>query len=377
MKLKYCTRCLYPHSKPRLDFDEHGVCSACLAFEARKNIDWTARETAFRELAAQAKARGGVYDCVVPVSGGKDSTYQVIKALEYGLRPLAVTAMTDHLTEVGRRNLNNISKLGVDHVMVQTDQKLRRKLNRHTLLTVGDISWCEHVTIFTVPIREALIRDIPLILYGENPENDVGGPFEAQGTHEMTRSWLEEFGGLNGLRVSDIIEEGLATEQEMFQYVYPDADALLGSLGNELRIQALFLGYYFPWDGADNVDIAEEHGFDPWGVPTGSWLKGENIDNCQTGIHNRFMWLKFGFGRVTTQIGHAIRRGTISREEALAHVKRFDGEYPSIYVDSFLQHVLEEIGMTVEEYDACEQRFMNRELFHVRDEVIEPKFQPE
>jgi hypothetical protein len=198
-----------------------------------------------------------------------------------------------------------------------------------------------------------------------------------EGTHEMTRSWLEEFGGLNGLRVSDIVEEGLATEREMFQYVYPPEKVLLGYLGDEARTKAIFLGYYFPWDGAENVRIAEEHGFDSYGAPNGAWLRGENVDNEQTGIHDRFMYLKFGFGRVTTQIGHAIRRGTISREEALAQVKRFDGEYPSIYVDSFLQHVLEEIGMTVEEYDACERRFMNRELFHVRDGVIKPKFQPE
>lgn len=370
-KLTYCKRCLYPNTKPRLDFNAEGICSACLAFEARKNIDWAARREEFQELACAAKARGLPYDCIVPVSGGKDSHYQVITALEWGLRPLAVTAMTDHLTEVGRRNLNNISKLGVDHVMVQTDQKLRRRLNKHGLETVGDISYPEHVTIFTVPIREALIREIPLIIFGENPENDVGGPFEAQGAHEMTRNWLEEFGGLNGLRAGDIVDEGLATAEEMFQYTYPEG---VGKAG----IKAVFLGYYFPWDGAKNVEVAEQHGFDSWGTPSGAWRRACNLDNAQTGIHERFKYLKFCYGTATDQLSHDIRRGLISREDALAQAIWCDGEYPWNYVGTTHYDVLREIGMNIEEYDAIERQFMNPEFFEVDEEgIIQPKFQPE
>lgn len=364
MKLQYCTRCIYPSTKPRLEFDEHGVCSACLAFDRRQQIDWAEREKDFRLLAEQARQGSSPYHCIIPVSGGKDSHYQVLKALEYGLRPLAVTAMTDHLTEVGRHNLNNISKLGVDHVMVQTDQRLRRSLNRLCLESIGDISWPEHVTIFTVPVREALLRGIPLILYGENPENEYGGPFEAQGTHQMTREWLEEFGGLCGLRVSDLIEQSFGTAEDFYQYTYPNRPGLWSVNEDTWKpLQAVFLGYYFPWDGAENVKTAEAAGFDSWGVPSGAWLRGENLDNAQTGIHDRFKFLKFGFGRVTDHLCNAIRRGKISREEAVKTANSCDGSFPSMYMGVKITDILYSIGMASGKYGEVERKFANPELF--------------
>jgi len=212
--MQYCTKCIYPDTKPDLTFNEAGVCSACQAFEARKTIDWSAREDQFNALVNKVQLHdnwGNIipnkYDCVIPVSGGKDSHYQVIKALEYGLRPLAVTATTDDLSLIGRRNLNNISKLGVDHIEVSVNSQLRRKINAYTLREIGDISWAEHVTIFTIPIYEAQIRGIPLVIWGENPQNEYGGPANTQEAFNLDSGWLQEFGGLNGLRVADIEEK--------------------------------------------------------------------------------------------------------------------------------------------------------------------------
>src|SRR5882762_4690635 len=159
MEMKFCTRCLYPDTKPDLTFNAEGVCSACTAFEARASVDWDARANDFMKVVMQARQeardRGADYDCIVPVSGGKDSHHQVLTALDYGLKVLAVTATTDHLTPIGRRNLNNIGKLGVDHIEVSTDPLLRRQVNKFTLETIGDISWAEHVTIFSIPVRIA------------------------------------------------------------------------------------------------------------------------------------------------------------------------------------------------------------------------------
>jgi N-acetyl sugar amidotransferase len=359
-KLQYCTRCLYPATKPRLTFDGNGVCSACTAFDERSAIDWEARKEAFRELckAAKAAAEHRPYDCIVPVSGGKDSHYQVIKVLEYGLRPLAVTAMTDHLTEVGARNLANISKLGVDHVMIQTDQELRRKLNRFCLETIGDISWPEHATIFSVPIREAAIRGIPLVVYGENPENEYGGPRDAQNCHFMDTNWLHEFGGLCGLRVTDIIDRGLATKRQMFHYSPP-------KLGDNSLLKACFLGQYFPWDGKANVAVAEQYGFDPWGRPAGSWLEGENIDNAQTGIHDFLMYLKFGYGRASAQLSQEVRRGRMSRADAVDTAREYDGVFPWRYVDKWLREVLEPLNMSRRDLWEVMDKFANRDLFEV------------
>jgi N-acetyl sugar amidotransferase len=366
MNLVYCTRCLYPNTKPRLEFDEFGVCSACRAFEARQRIDWEAREQEFELLCMRAKRSGGSYDCIVPVSGGKDSHYQVLKALEYGLRPLAVTAMTDHLTDIGWRNLNNISKLGVDHVMVQVDQKLRRRLNKYGLETVGDISYPEHLLIFTVPVREALLRGIDWIIWGECPEHEYGGPLEAQRATEMSRRWLEEFGGLNGLRVSDLADEGLASRRALYQYTYPAVRAP----------RMTFLGYYFPWDGKANAELAQKHGFE-WHEErvSGTFISWENLDSAMTGIHDRFKFLKFGFGRCTDHVNNYIRRGWITREEGIELVRDYDGEFPCDYIFVTIHEVLAEIGMTLDDYVECERRFANPELFELRSGELIPKFE--
>jgi tRNA(Ile)-lysidine synthase TilS/MesJ len=119
--MNYCNRCVYPDTKPDLTLNEYGLCSACEAFEKREEIDWGKRKEEFKELLDYIKCEANVYDCIIPVSGGKDSHFQVIKALEYGLKPLAITATTDDLSIIGRRNLNNISKLGVDHIEISTN----------------------------------------------------------------------------------------------------------------------------------------------------------------------------------------------------------------------------------------------------------------
>lgn len=358
--LIYCTRCVYPNSKPDLTFDENGVCSACLAFEARKHIDWDKRRENFLSLMRTRNVNNvQPYHCIVPVSGGKDSHYQIIKVLEYGFRPLAVTAHTDDLSDIGRCNLDNISKLGVDHITVAVNPKIRRRINRYTLDTIGDISWAEHVTIFTVPIREALLRKIPLIIWGENPQNEYGGPNEESiNIREMNKSWLQEFGGLNGLRVQDIIRAKIADQREMYQYQFPyEFDT-----NNDLT--GIFLGQYFPWDGWENARIASEYGFEQATEPVEcSGVHYENLDNYQTGIHDRFKYLKFGFGRATDIACNLIRRGLMTREEGVEHVREYDGKFPSHYLKKPLEEILNNISMSTTEYHKIEEKFANKDLF--------------
>lgn len=368
--MKYCTRCLYPHSKPDLTFDENGVCSACLNYEARKTIDWGDREDSFKTLIKQYCKPNNIqpYHCVIPVSGGKDSHFQIIKALEYGLRPLAVTAFTDDISDIGQYNLNNIAKLGVDHISISVNEKVRRRINKYTLNLVGDISWAEHVTIFTIPIREALTRKIPLIIWGENPQNEYGGPnSEAVTASHMRRTWLQEFGGLNGLRVQDIVDAKIANQREMFQYSFPDD--ITGD------VQGVFLGHYFPWDGWENAITAQKHGFATYaGVVECSGVSYENLDNHQTGIHDRFKYLKFGFGRATDIACNLIRRELTTREEAKDHVLEYDCGLPGYYLGKSLKDILEPIGMTLDEYYKVEEKFANKELFDFPNGIAEEVF---
>jgi N-acetyl sugar amidotransferase len=293
------------------------------------------------------------------VSGGKDSTFQTLRVLELGLNPLCVTATTCKLTAIGRRNLDNLQSLGVDSIEVHPNPVVRRRINRLALREVGDISWPEHVGIFTVPVRLAVQLRIPLIVWGENSQNEYGGPAAAAKDSVLTRRWLEEFGGLLGLRVSDLVGQDGIRAQDLIQYAYPSDEELA-----EVGVTGIFLGYYLPWDGWSNQVIAQAHGFETYPhFVEGSLVNYENLDNAFHGIHDYFKFLKYGFGRATDLACMSIRRGRLSRSDALEVVRLHDGRFPSSYLGYSLEEMLAEMDMDLDEFVAVCDRFTNKRLF--------------
>jgi N-acetyl sugar amidotransferase len=359
MSLTYCKQCLYPETKP--DFGiEDGICNGCRSYNERKEIDWIEREAEFQKILDTYRSRDGKnYDCIVPVSGGKDSTYQVIKLLEYGMHPLCITGVTDSLTPIGRRNIENIKNLGVDYIEYSFNPKVRRKLNRICLEMLGDISWPEHIAIFTTPVRMAAKLSIPLIVWGENSQNEYGGPAADAKKPFLDRRWLEEYGGLLGLRVEDLAEVAQLTPHDMIAYSYPSEEDL-----SNFGVTGLFLGHYFPWDGLTNALISQAHGFETWPHSVeGSFANYENLDNYQTGIHDYFKYLKFGFGRTTDIVCNHIRRGRLSRKDAAKIVAIHDGRYPISYLGRPLEEILQEIGLDKQSFDDICDRFTNKRIF--------------
>jgi N-acetyl sugar amidotransferase len=358
--IKYCTLCFLPSTKPDLYFNDIGLCAACISFNQRNEVDWSQREKEFHDIIKRIRATSkSKWDCIVPVSGGKDSTFQVLKVLELGLNPLCVTSTTCDLSKIGRENIENIKRLGVDYMEFSPNPVVRAKLNKIGLEQVGDISWAEHVGIFTIPVRAAVQFGVPLIIWGENSQNEYGGPAAASTNNVLNRRWLEEFGGLLGLRVSDLSESYGIRDRDLVPYTYPTDDelALIGVTG-------LFLGHYFPWDGFTNYFLAQAHGFKSFGkVIEGSVVDYENLDNHQTGIHDYFKFLKFGFGRATDLVSVSLRRRRITRNQGLELIKLHDGKYPWTYLDKPLESILDRINLTVFEFDAICDRFTNRELF--------------
>src|SRR5262249_27644786 len=153
----YCRRCVMPETKPDLLIDDEGICSGCRSYERRLEIDWSTRKEQLVRIVERYRTKDRRrYDCIIPVSGGKDSHFQTVRMLELGANPLGVTATTDKLSPIGRRNMENLKGLGVDYVEVSANPVVRRRINRLTLQLVGDISWAEHVTIFTIPVRLAV-----------------------------------------------------------------------------------------------------------------------------------------------------------------------------------------------------------------------------
>ncbi|MFA5908696.1 MAG: N-acetyl sugar amidotransferase [Vicinamibacterales bacterium] len=357
--LTYCVRCVMPHTKPDLHIDEEGVCSACRFIEQRHAIDWNRRQQELMDLLNGYRRYGANWDCIVPVSGGKDSTYQVIRMLQFGLNPLCVTATTCDLSELGRRNIESLKRLGVDHVQFSPNPLVRAKLNRIGLTEVGDISWPEHVGIFTIPVRAAVQYQVPLIIWGENSQNEYGGPAADSANNVLSRRWLEEFGGLLGMRVSDLSEAYGIEPRHLLPYQYPSEQDL-----QRVGVTGLFLGYYLPWDGLSNALIAQANSFATFEGPVeGSIVNYENLDNHQTGIHDYFKFLKFGFSRATDIACLHVRRGRITRQDALAMVKARDGRFPWTYLGKPLKDILEPLEMSVEEFIRICDRFTNKKLF--------------
>jgi N-acetyl sugar amidotransferase len=358
--LTYCKQCVMPDTKPDLHLDEHGVCNACRSYERRKEVDWDARyQELLGALEKYRRRDGSNWDCIVPVSGGKDSTYQVVRMLQLGLNPLCVTSTTCDLSELGRKNIENIKHLGVDYIEVSPNPLIRAKLNRVGLTQVGDVSWPEHAGIFTIPVRAAVQFNVPLIVWGENSQNEYGGPAAAAENNVLNRRWLEEFGGLLGMRVSDLIGQEGIEPKHLINYTYPSDEDL-----SRVGVTGLFLGHYLPWDGLSNTLIAQANGFRSYDkVVEGSMVNYENLDNHQTGIHDYFKFLKFGFGRATDLACLHVRRGRLTRQDGLEAVTRLDGRFPWEYLGKSLEDILRPLDMSVDEFIRLCDKFTNKKIF--------------
>lgn len=358
--IHYCTKCVMPDTKPNLVLDSEGVCNACRSYEKRIEIDWDKRKQELLAILDKYRSKDGSnWDCIIPVSGGKDSTYQVIRMLQLGMNPLCVTATTCDLSDIGRQNITNLQNMGVDYIEITTNRKIRAKLNRIGLTQVGDISWPEHAGIFTIPINAAVQYNIPLLIWGENSQNEFGGPAAESEHNVLDRRWLEEFGGLLGLRVTDLIGTEGIEKKHIIPFTYPSDEEL-----KRVGVTGIFLGHYLPWDGYSNALLSEAHGFKPYEKTVeGSIVNYENVDNYQTGIHDYFKFLKFGFGRATDIASLHTRRGRILREDAIELVKMHDGKFPWTYLGKPLEKILEPLEISVEEFIRVCDRFTNKKIF--------------
>jgi N-acetyl sugar amidotransferase len=349
-----CTECLYPSTKPDLYF-ENGVCAACRSTAKRKDVDWEARKDELVALLEKHR-KPGRYDCIVPSSGGKDSHWQVLRLIELGARPLVVTAATCHLTDIGRANIDNLARYATT-IEVSPNKSVRARLNRLGLQLVGDISYPEHLSIFTTPFRVACDMGIPLIFYGECPQEAYGGPPGTEQAKEMTLRWVQEFGGLLGLRPSDMIGRDGLTEADLADYMAPSMDRVRAT-----GVTAYFLGQFFEWDSRRNAEVAKAAGMQFRLPSMASWWDFENLDNAQTGIHDYFGYLKYGYGRLAAQLSVDIRMGLISRNEAEKIAADRDGLYPDEYMGVPLEEILGRIGMTKAEFDAICARFTDKAI---------------
>ncbi len=361
--MRFCVKCIMPTTRPEQVFNREGVCNACVSVSQKSQINWAERAQQFEAILTKYRSDGSRYDCIIPVSGGKDSCYQAIIMKEkYGMNPLCVNHSPCEMTEVGRKNLEFLSDQGFDIISVIPNKKAYREMVRIGFFKLGDSCWPEHIGIFTAPVRVAVNYNIPLIIWGENSQFEYGGPATQSENNFLDRNWLEQFQML-GYRVSDVVHDGISLN-DIKTHIYPSDKEI-----NQVGVTGLFLGYFEAWDSERNVKLVEQRGWNrnPTGPVDGAYNDIENLD-CKWigGLHDYMKFIKFGYGRATDQLCIEIRAGRMTRSQAIDELAASsEGLVPQTYTDDFLNY----LGISDEEFHQNLDRFTNRSLFEIDEET--------
>jgi len=341
-QLRYCTRCCLPETTEGIAFDELGICQACRSQEQKMRIDWSVREKKLRQILDEAKARAGDnYDCMVPISGGKDSAFQLhILCKVYGMNPLAVTFSHNWWSETGKKNLARVLEVfDVDHVMYTPKRGLVNRLARQSLPLIGDSCWHCHAGVYSFPFHIAVKFGIPLMVYGESfAEASARTTYVDEDQEEKE---MVSYAWKNSAKVStDAMVGDLVSRKELRMFYPPTPDELKAA-----GIRGIHLGDFLFWDHERQTEfLIKEYG----------WMEDEreaaykhykSVECRMAGVHDYAKYVKRGFGRGTDEAAQDVRSGLLTREEAFDLAAKVDAERPST-----LDYYKEITGYTEEEF---------------------------
>lgn len=362
--MKYCKTCIIPDTRPNIELDEHGICNACRSHQSRPQIDWDERESQFRDVVKLAKEKSAGYDCLVPVSGGKDSTWQIIKCLEHGLNPLAVTWRTPGRTEIGQHNLDCLINIGVDHIDYQVNPVVERRFVYQSFKKFGSTAIPMHMALFNIPLKIASRFRIPLVIWGENSAFEYGGDQEARQGFQLDEKWLRKYGVTHGTTARDWVNDDL-TRRDLTPYFGPDDSEL-----QQNGVLAVFLGYYFAWDPETSLNAARSHGFRSRAEgPKTGFYNYADIDDDFISIHHYLKWFKFGFTRLFDNLSLEIRNGRMTRETAIETLKKYGPQTP--YDD--IERLCEFLKIPVNHFWELCETFRNHDVWSKTDGVWQIK----
>jgi N-acetyl sugar amidotransferase len=332
--MRYCARCLYPeNARPTIIFDDAGVCSGCRYHESRQKLEvnWEDRlkmlEQILGEAKAMARTRGNSHDCIVPVSGGKDSHFQVwLLKKKYGMNPLLVTFNHIYNSPGGVRNLSNlVEKSGCDLVRYTAGVDAVRRVSRYMLQTVGDLTWHYHAGIRTVPFQVAVHYNIPLIVWGEHGFAELTGIVSLEDFVEFTR-WTRKEHDMRGYEPSDIVGKGGITLGDVRPYIYPSDEEI-----ERCEVRGIYLSNFVDWNAKAHAELMiREWDFSPVTYERDRTFNlYAKIEDHANDVHDYLKYLKFGYGRGTDDASMEIRHGRMTREEGLEAVRHYDAREPS------------------------------------------------
>lgn len=354
----FCKKCVQPDTRPSIVFDAEGVCPACRFAEDAPAIDWAERR---REIDAIADfgRRNNVsgYDCIVGVSGGKDSLRQAMYVRdELHLKPLLVCCSypPEQLTERGARNLSNLIGLGFDTISVSPAPQVWKKLMREGFLRYGNWAKSTEMALYASAPKVAIAYHIPLVFLGENPAITVGELGVGSTTGDANR--MKYCHTLSG--GPEALMDGSISEREVLWYRYSSDEEL--EMG-DLRV--VYLGYYIPgFTKRGNAEYSMAHGMevrDESPEDIGDLTGHEALDDDFVIINQMMKYLKFGFGKVSDQVCEEIRLGRMTRDEAIALVKRYDGKCADRYIRRFCNY----LDITEQQFWEVAERFRDKTIW--------------
>lgn len=343
-EVKYCKKCTISNQRPRITFDENGVCSACNYRHTKNTTDWGERERELLALCDRFRSKDGSWDVVVPCSGGKDGGFVAHQLkYKYGMHPLCVTWSPLVPTEIGRQNLDAFIDVGgFDHILGRPNGIVNRKLTKLAFEHLGDPFQPFIFGQTNFPLQIAVRYNIPLIMYGENGEVEYGGNMEKanQPTRDVEDHNKQYFSNMG----PEVWTKYGLTEEDLIPYMAPPFEKIKAN-----KTEIHFFGYYKKWDPQENYYYCvENNGFTCNPERTeGTYSKYASLDDKLDGFHFYLSYIKFGIGRATSDAAHEIRDGKIDREEGIALIKKYDGEFPAKYYDVFKEYC----GITDEQFE--------------------------
>tara|TARA_Y100001970_G_scaffold292492_1_gene433998 strand:- start:1883 stop:3085 length:1203 start_codon:yes stop_codon:yes gene_type:complete len=346
----WCKNCVLSNQRPRVIFNKEGICSACVNLEYKSKINWQDREKSLKKLLDLHRNKNGDWDVIVPSSGGKDSGFVAHKLKhEYNMNPLLVTWSPLKYTDIGLQNFRNLNDNGFLNIKCTPNGEIHRKLARLSFEEFGDAFHVFVLGQMYFPIHMALKFNIKLIFYGENGEleyagdpNSVDKPYKDLIEDE---SWIN--GYLKGTTLQELLKYALEKKDYISQSLIDDADLKFYNPPNhnEMKQKDIskihYFAYYHKWNPQENYYYCVENtGFKPNPERTeGTYSKYASIDDKMDGFHYYMRYIKFGLGRCMEDAAHEIRDGHITREEGMALMSKYEGEFPKKYFDEFLDYL--------------------------------------
>lgn len=366
LNVNWCKNCLAMSTRPRITFDSRGYCNACVWQEKKSSLDWNKRQEELQSLLERHRKTDGSFDCLVPMSGGKDGSYVAYNLKhKYGMNPLCVTVTPALPLPLGDKNLRNFLESGYNHISINPDHKAMRQLNKTGFIEMGFpyFGWLTAIT--TAPIKVAIAFEINLIFYGEDGEVEYGGSTETASNpiydlEYHNRVYLE--GGYE-----KVISASKLDSQSKYFFEYPISEKSKNS-----KIELTHWSYFENWDPYRNYLVAKEHcGLqEAASSNAGTFTNFSQNDQALYALHAYLMYLKFGFGRANQDACIEVRRGAMKREQAVNLVNLYDGQYPEEFVSSYLDYY----QMDLSEFDQVLDVYANKEIFEKIDGRWKPKF---